>query len=86
MIIGMRIKSEKKVDFNLKIKNLISPSSANGNGVRWFQLYVYKDRAIALQLVQRAEAAGYTAIALTVDAPFLGRRFVCMCCSSSVVR
>ena len=47
---------------------------ANGNGVRWFQLYVYKDREIVKQLVQRAEKAGYTAIALTVDAPFLGKR------------
>ena len=50
--------------------------AANGNGVRWFQLYVYKDRDVVAGLVRRAEAAGYTAIALTVDAPFLGRRSV----------
>ncbi len=41
---------------------------------RWFQLYVYKDRAITLALVQRAEAAGAEAIVLTVDAPGLGTR------------
>eukprot|EP00188_Purpureofilum_apyrenoidigerum_P003356 Plantae.Rhodophyta-Purpureofilum_apyrenoidigerum.ctg34837.p1 GENE.Plantae.Rhodophyta-Purpureofilum_apyrenoidigerum.ctg34837~~Plantae.Rhodophyta-Purpureofilum_apyrenoidigerum.ctg34837.p1 ORF type:complete len:429 (+),score=73.99 Plantae.Rhodophyta-Purpureofilum_apyrenoidigerum.ctg34837:117-1289(+) len=41
---------------------------------RWFQLYVYKDREVTKQLVQRAEAAGYKAIALTVDTPRLGRR------------
>ena len=41
---------------------------------RWFQLYVYKDRGITLELVQRAEAAGAEAIVLTVDAPGLGTR------------
>jgi 4-hydroxymandelate oxidase len=41
---------------------------------RWFQLYIYKDRAITRELVQRAEAAGAEAIVLTVDAPGLGTR------------
>jgi 4-hydroxymandelate oxidase len=41
---------------------------------RWFQLYVYKDRAVTRDLVQRAEAAGAEAIVLTVDAPGLGTR------------
>lgn len=41
---------------------------------RWFQLYMYKDRAVTLDLVQRAEAAGAEAIVLTVDAPGLGTR------------
>jgi 4-hydroxymandelate oxidase len=41
---------------------------------RWFQLYVYRDRAITVELVQRAEAAGAEAIVLTVDAPGLGTR------------
>jgi 4-hydroxymandelate oxidase len=41
---------------------------------RWFQLYIYKDRAITGELVQRAEAAGAEAIVLTVDAPGLGTR------------
>lgn len=35
---------------------------------RWFQLYLQPDRAHSLQLVRRAEAAGYTAIVWTVDA------------------
>jgi 4-hydroxymandelate oxidase len=43
-------------------------------GPRWFQLYVYKDRAVTTELVARAEAAGYRAIVLTVDTPMLGRR------------
>jgi len=40
----------------------------------WFQLYMYRDRAITTELIRRAEAAGCTAIALTVDTPTLGKR------------
>jgi isopentenyl diphosphate isomerase/L-lactate dehydrogenase-like FMN-dependent dehydrogenase len=43
-------------------------------GPRWFQLYVFKDRGLTRELVSRAEAAGFGAIVLTVDAPVLGRR------------
>lgn len=45
-----------------------------GAGERWFQLYVFRDRGLTRDLVARAEAAGYKAILLTVDAPVLGRR------------
>jgi 4-hydroxymandelate oxidase len=41
---------------------------------RWFQLYIYKDKAITLELVKRAETADAEAIVLTVDAPGLGTR------------
>jgi 4-hydroxymandelate oxidase len=41
---------------------------------QWFQLYIYKDREITLELVKRAETAGAEAIVLTVDAPGLGTR------------
>jgi 4-hydroxymandelate oxidase len=43
-------------------------------GPVWFQLYVFKNRAVSAALVKRAEAAGCKAIVLTVDAPLLGRR------------
>ena len=43
-------------------------------GPKWFQLYVYSDRSLTEALIARAEAAGMTAIVLTVDAPILGRR------------
>ena len=36
---------------------------------RWFQLYVQGERAATLDLVRRSEAAGYTAIVVTVDTP-----------------
>ncbi|XP_010538538.1 PREDICTED: peroxisomal (S)-2-hydroxy-acid oxidase GLO5 [Tarenaya hassleriana] len=48
--------------------------SSTGPGIRFFQLYVYKDRNVVIQLVRRAERAGFKAIALTVDTPKLGRR------------
>ncbi len=43
-------------------------------GPRWFQLYVHRDRGLTEGLVRRAEAAGYSALVLTVDVPVLGRR------------
>ena len=36
-------------------------------GAWWFQLYVYQDRAITRDLVQRAEAAGASALVVTVE-------------------
>ncbi|KAE9603108.1 hypothetical protein Lal_00018613 [Lupinus albus] len=48
--------------------------ASTGPGIRFFQLYVYKDRNVVTQLVRRAERAGFKAIALTVDTPLLGRR------------
>lgn len=47
-------------------------SVASGN--LWFQLYVYKDRAVTASLVKRAEEAGYKALVFTVDSPILGKR------------
>ncbi len=45
-----------------------------GNAPRWFQLYVYRDRGITRALVERAAAASYNALCVTVDAPLIGRR------------
>jgi 4-hydroxymandelate oxidase len=43
-------------------------------GVRWFQLYVFKDRGFTRGLVEGAVEAGFSAILLTADTPHLGRR------------
>jgi len=40
----------------------------------WFQLYFQADRNDTLRLVRRAEAAGYRALVVTVDAPVNGVR------------
>lgn len=47
---------------------------AAASGPVWFQLYIYRDRGATEALVRRVEAAGCSALAVTVDAPFLGRR------------
>lgn len=41
---------------------------------RWFQLYWYTDRGLTRSLIERAHAAGYSAIVLTVDAAIFGWR------------
>lgn len=48
--------------------------AAAASGPLWFQLYVMKDRGLTRSLIERAEAAGYRALVVTVDAPRLGRR------------
>jgi len=48
--------------------------AAAASGPLWFQLYVYRDRGLSLEVLQRAEASGYRALVLTVDTPRLGRR------------
>ncbi len=45
-----------------------------GRGPLWFQLYLQPDRGLTRELVQRAEAAGFEALVLTVDAPVNGVR------------
>jgi len=49
-------------------------AAAAPDGVRWFQLYVNADRAVSRSLVERATAAGYRAIVVTVDVPGDGHR------------
>jgi len=43
-------------------------------GPLWYQLYVWKDRGLSRELVERARDNGYKAIMLTVDTPVFGRR------------
>jgi isopentenyl diphosphate isomerase/L-lactate dehydrogenase-like FMN-dependent dehydrogenase len=55
-------------------KSLEAIAAANGAGNRWFQLYVYRDKSVTRGLVERAAAAGYKALCLTVDTPLAGNR------------
>lgn len=48
--------------------------ASSGCGLKWFQLYVYKDRELTADLVRRAEKAGYRALVVTVDTPVVGKR------------
>ena len=44
------------------------------DGPKWFQVYVWKDRALVEQALERARAAGFTGLILTVDVPVAGNR------------
>jgi L-lactate dehydrogenase (cytochrome) len=43
-------------------------------GELWFQVYVWRDRGLVKEMVDRASDAGYKALVLTVDTAVLGRR------------
>lgn len=42
--------------------------------LRWFQLYMLRDRGLAAALLERVHAAGFTVLELTVDTAVTGRR------------
>ncbi len=44
------------------------------NGRKWFQVYVWRDRELVKEMLERASASDYEAIAITVDTAVLGRR------------
>jgi isopentenyl diphosphate isomerase/L-lactate dehydrogenase-like FMN-dependent dehydrogenase len=44
------------------------------NGRNWFQLYMWKDREKSMALVDRAAAAGFDTLLVTVDVPVAGAR------------
>lgn len=48
--------------------------SAAADGPRWLQLYVLRDRQKTLDHIAEAKEAGYGAVVLTVDLPYVGRR------------
>jgi L-lactate dehydrogenase (cytochrome) len=52
----------------------IEEVAATGASRLWFQVYVWKDRGLVADLVERAAAAGYEALCITVDTAVLGRR------------
>ncbi len=49
-------------------------AEAGGDAPRWYQLYWPRGRELARSLVERAQAAGYTAIVVTLDTWLLGWR------------
>ena len=52
----------------------IEEVAAVSDGPKWFQVYTWKDRGLVKELVERAAAAGFEALELTVDTAVLGRR------------
>ncbi len=50
------------------------PWGGEGQRRLWFQVYMWRDRGLVRELVERAAAADYEALVLTVDTARLGRR------------
>jgi len=49
-------------------------AEAGAGGRHWFQLYMWTERERSMQLIDRAAAAGYDTLLVTVDAPVAGAR------------
>jgi L-lactate dehydrogenase (cytochrome) len=52
----------------------IEEVAAVSQGPKWFQVYVWRDRGLVADMVQRAEHEGYEALMVTVDTAVFGRR------------
>ena len=51
-----------------------SRQRAGDQGDLWFQIYLQPDRAFTESIIRRAEAAGCSALVITVDSPIFGSR------------
>lgn len=69
--VGMVVSTQASVELETIAR---TAGEAGGTAPLWFQLYIQPDRDFTLALVRRAEAAGYGALVLTVDAPVSGIR------------
>lgn len=49
-------------------------AAASGSARRWFQVYVWRDRDLVKDMIDRAAGNGYDTLMLTVDTAVLGRR------------
>jgi L-lactate dehydrogenase (cytochrome)/(S)-mandelate dehydrogenase len=52
----------------------IEEVAAQHRGLRWMQVFIYRDRGFTRELTQRARDAGYQALILTIDNQLLGKR------------
>ena len=52
----------------------IEEVAAVSTGPKWFQVYVWRDRGLVRDMVERAAAEGYEALLVTVDTAVFGRR------------
>jgi L-lactate dehydrogenase (cytochrome) len=73
----VRVAERHGVPYALSTMGTTSPedvAAAAPSARRWFQLYVWNDRAAGEELMRRAAAAGFEALVLTVDVPVAGAR------------
>jgi L-lactate dehydrogenase (cytochrome) len=73
----VRVAERHGIPYALSTMGTTSPedvAAAAPSARRWFQLYVWNDRAAGEELMRRAAAAGFEALVLTVDVPVAGAR------------
>ena len=58
----------------LGTRSIEEVAEAGAGGRNWFQVYVWKDRGMVRNMIERAAAAGYEALCITVDLAVPGRR------------
>lgn len=76
-VAGIRAAATAGVPFALSTMSSISleeVAEAAPDARRWFQLYLWKDRAASIELIARAADAGYDTLMLAVDTPVGGQR------------
>lgn len=76
-VAGARAAQRAGIPFSLSTLGTASieeVKTANPHGRNWFQLYMWKDRDRSMALVERAAAAGYDTMLVTVDVPVAGAR------------
>ncbi|MGV9803464.1 alpha-hydroxy acid oxidase [Mycobacterium sp. NPDC003449] len=76
-IAGARAAGRHGIPFSLSTMGttaIEAVKAANPHGRNWFQLYMWKDRDRSMALVERAAAAGFDTLLVTVDVPVAGAR------------
>ncbi len=75
-ILAARAAGKAGVPFTLSTMSIcsIEDVAANTDKPFWFQLYVMRDKAFINRLIDRAKAAGCSALVLTLDLQILGQR------------
>ena len=75
-ILAARAAARFGVPFTLSTMSICSIEDVAGAVARpfWFQLYVMRDRGFAASLIERAKAAGCSALVLTLDLQIQGQR------------
>jgi isopentenyl diphosphate isomerase/L-lactate dehydrogenase-like FMN-dependent dehydrogenase len=71
-----RAAAEAGVPFTLATGSMTAMEKVaeQAGGTLWFQLYMWPDRSLSHKLVERAKAAGYEALVVTVDGVVPGNR------------
>ncbi len=72
-----RVAKERAIPYSLSTlgtRSIEEVAEAGSGGRNWFQVYVWKDRGLVQNMIERARESGYEALCITVDLVVTGRR------------